>query len=87
MFTGSQGRKLRRNRIEHVIVAARARHRHREEAFAHHVDAVVDDVVRIFETLADREKTKRRERAVILAIRDFVRGDLLDDELVVRLPH
>ena len=76
---------LGRHGIELVIVAARARDRESEEALRHRVNAVVDDVVLVGETLAHGEEAERRQRRRALRVRQFVRGDLLDDELVVRL--
>ena len=51
-----------RNRIELVIVAARARNGETEERFRGYVDAVVDHVIRIaVEMIAEREETERRQ--------------------------
>ena len=77
---------LRRDRVELVVVAARARDGQAEETFGHRVDAVVDHVVRVIEPLADRDEAERGEpRVVGFDVRQLVRRELLDDELVVRL--
>ena len=77
---------LRRDRIELVIVAARAGDRQAEEALRHDVDAVVDDVVlHSLEPLADREEAERGEVARVLRPGgELVRRELLRDEDVVR---
>ena len=77
---------LHRDRIEFVVVAAGARDGEAHQAAAHDVDPVVDDVVLVAEeTPAEGEKTERGERGLVLAERQAVRGELFDDETVVRL--
>ena len=75
----------RRDRVELVVVAAGARDGQPHQPARHHVDPVVDDVVRVVEEPpAERQEAHRRQRPAVVARRQQVGGELLDDELVVR---
>ena len=69
-----------------MIVAARAGNSETQERFRGHVDAVVDDVIRIaVEMIAEREETERRQRGLVIDGRKLVRRELFHDEAVVGL--
>ena len=75
-----------RDRVELVIMATRAGHGQPEEALGRRIDALVDGVVIVLETLPDGDEAEGREARIILGqVRQAVGGELLDDELVVRL--
>src|SRR3954465_14834709 len=58
---------------------------HRHCAFANDIDAIVDNVVRIsIETISQGEKPKRGERSLIVAERQLVSRNLLQDKSIVR---
>ena len=74
------------NRVELVVVATGAGDGEAEEALGGGVDAFVDGVVGVLEALADGDEAERGEARVVLGqVRQAVGGELLDDELVVRL--
>ena len=76
----------RRDRIELVIVAARAGDSEAHEAAGNDIDAVVDDVVLVAKkTTAEREEAHRGERRFVVAERELVGGELLHEKLVERL--
>ena len=77
---------LDRDRIELVIVTARAGDGQAEEGLGRRVDALVDGVMDIVEALADGDEAEGGEARIVgRDVRDAVRGELLDHELVVRL--
>ncbi len=74
---------LHRDGIELVVVAASARDGQAQEAARDDVDAVVDDVVLVVKKPpAESEEPERGERGLVLAERQAVGGDLLDDEAI-----
>ena len=73
------------NRVVFVFMAAGTADSQPHEATGHHVDAVINDVVRIVQkTAAQREKPHRSQRPFVGAQLEFVGGDLLNDEPVER---
>ena len=55
---------FRRDGVELVVVAARARHGQREEALRHHINAVVNQVVRVVvQPRAERDEAQRGQVA------------------------
>ena len=75
-----------RNRVELVVMATRAGDGQPEEALGRRVDAFVDGVVVVLETLADSDEAEGGETRVVLGqVRQAVGGELLNDELVVGL--
>ena len=74
-----------RNRVELVIMATRAGYRQAKEALRRRIDALVDGIVIVLETLPDGDEAEGREARVVLGqVRQTVGSELLDDELVVR---
>ena len=77
---------LDRDRVELVVVAARAGDGQAEEGLGRRVDALVDGVMDVVEALADGDEAEGGETRIVRRdVRDAVGGELLDDELVVRL--
>ena len=78
---------LRRDRVELVIVTARAGDGQAEKAFRHHVNPVVDHVLlHSHEAFTHGEKAKCGEiRGIGFRGGQFIRRELFDDEDVVRL--
>ena len=77
---------LDRDRVELVIVATRAGDGQAEEGLGRRVDALIDGVMDVVEALADGDEAEGGETRIVRRdVRDAVRGELLDDELVVRL--
>ena len=77
---------LDRDRVELVVVAARAGDGQAEEGLGGGVDALVDGVVDVIEALADGDEAEGGEAGIVgRDVRDAVGGELLDDELVIRL--
>ena len=74
----------RGDRVKFMIVAACARDCEPKEPPADYVNAVVDDLIRHFtESLSHGQKAEGRE-VLLWVVRNFIRGQLLHDELVVR---
>src|SRR6185503_19675805 len=69
------------------VMAARAGNGQSEELLRHHINPIVDDVVRhAHETITNRKKAKRRKITLVLGgSGQLVSGKLLDDEDIVRL--
>jgi len=75
-----------RDRVELVVMTTGAGYGQAKEALGRRVDALVDGVVIILETLPDGDEAEGSEARVVLSqVRQTVGGELLDDELVVRL--
>ena len=75
-----------RDRVELVVMTTRAGYGQAKEALGRRVDALVDGVVIILETLPNGDEAEGSEARVVLSqVRQTVGGELLDDELVVRL--
>ena len=68
-----------------MVVTARARHRQPHRATRADVDAVVNDVVLVVdETATERQESQRGDWTVVVTKWQFIGGDLLNDELVIR---
>ena len=77
---------LDRDRIELVIVAARAGDGQAQEGLGRGVDALIDGVMDVIEALSDGDETEGGETRIVRRdVRNAVGGELLDDELVIRL--
>ena len=75
-----------RDRVELMVVATGAGDGQAQETLRGGVDALVDGVIVVLEALADGDETERGEARVVLReVGEAVGGELLDDELVVRL--
>ena len=75
-----------RDRVELVVVTTRAGYGQAKEALRRRIDALVDGVVIVLETLPYGDEAEGSEACVVLSqVRQTVGGELLDDELVVRL--
>ena len=66
-----------------MIVAAGTGDGQTENAARHRIDLIVDVVVAIVEPPAGRQKAERREGPFVFALRQFIRGELLANELIV----
>ena len=77
---------LDRDRVELVVMAARAGDGQAEEGLGRRVDALIDGVMDVVEALADGDEAEGGEAGIVgRDVGDAVGGELLDDELVVRL--
>ena len=75
-----------RDRVELMVVATRAGDGQAKEALRRGVDALIDGVVVVLETLADGDEAEGGEARVVLGqVGQSVGGELFDDELVVGL--
>ena len=73
----------RGHRIKLVIMAARAIHGQAHGAAGDHVDAVIDNFLSTGHARAEGEEAQRCEVRIRIALLNLVRGDLVNQKLVV----
>ena len=75
----------RRNRIELVVVAASTRRRHPQQPASDDINPVIQHVMQVVhEPPAERQKSHRRQRSLVVSQIQLIGGKLLDDEPIKR---